>query len=55
MDLLKQAGDPLNRPTADPKMQHNQLIHHAAQTPNPQVVRHLVELAVDAKAVNDPG
>jgi ankyrin repeat protein len=55
MDLLKQAGDPLNRPTADPKMQHNQPIHHAAQTPNPQMVRHLVELGVDANAVNDHG
>ena len=36
-------------------MQHNQPIHHAAQTPNPQMVRHLVELGVDANAVNDHG
>ncbi len=55
MDLLKQAGDPLNRPTADPKMQRNQPIHHAAQTPNPPMVRRLAELGVDANAVNDHG
>ena len=55
MDLLKQAGDPLNRPTAEPKMQLDQPIHNAAHTPNPQMVRHLVELGVDANAVNDHG
>lgn len=55
MDVLKRAGDPLNRPTAEPKMQLDQPIHNAAHTPNPQMVRHLVELGVDPNAVNDHG
>ena len=52
LDLLKQMGDPLDRPEKNPKFQGNQPIHMAVMTSNIPMLKKLLEVGISHEARN---
>ena len=55
LDLLKEMGDPLDRPERDPRFQGDRPIHFAVMDSNIPMLRKLLDLGISPDATNDHG